>query len=799
MGALSDLRVIEIGDLVAGPFAARLLGDAGADVIKVEPPAGDESRRRGPFVEGTSALHLYLNANKRGVVVDLGQDSGMRALHLLLRDADALVVSLPAGELDRLGLRRDRLEALNPALIVTAITPFGLSGRHRERLGDDLIAVAAGGLAFATPGVPDKVADPDREPPLRANANVGDFVAGLLAANATLVAVAERSLSGRGSEVDVSRQEAVAMLMTWDIANASYGAPKGRTPDTAGVQPNAYLPCKDGHAAIVGFLEHHWHGLVKTIGDPEWAHSKVFATGAERARNWDALEPMLTEWTMQHTGAEIAALAQQNGVPCFPALSVGQMMQSDHVRARGYLRSEGLQGGLELPGFPVRMQATPWTVTRPAPTLGEHNAELLAKPLAGPRRRTSPTPAKTRASAGPLAGVRVLDFGQLIAVPFATQVLGWLGAEIVLVENARHLTNRVIPPFAEGVPGVNRAGGFNLLNGNKRSVTLDLRNPEGLALARELLSISDVVIENFAAGAADRLGVGYETARVLRPDIVYLSVAAFGRSGPLRDFTGFHSVVNLFSGLAAATGYPGGHPRIVGGFFPDFLAGSYCVLALLEALHHRANIGQGQHVEVSMTEALTTLIPEAVAEYSLTGREAERVGNRERGKAPHNVYRCKGDQQWIAISVAGEGQWRAFCEAAGHPEWAADPRFSTDATRWENQGALDELIGAWTKELDRDDTAAALQRMGAPSAPALGAFELLHDPHLIERGFVASVEHPEAGPRLMGTTGWMIDGTRTIELAPAPALGEHNRTVVTELLNRTAEEFERLERDGAFG
>ena len=796
MGALSDLRVIEIGNLVAGPFAARLLGDAGADVIKVEPPEGDDSRRRGPFVDGTSALHLYLNANKRGVVLDVEQDSGIQGLHGLLREADVLIVDLPARELDRLALRRERLKAINPALIVTAITPFGLSGRHREYLGDDLIAVAAGGLAYATPGVPDKVVDPEGEPPLRANANVGDFVAGLLAADATLVAVIGRSLSGAGSEVDVSRQEAVAMLMTWDVANASYGAPKSRTPETAGVQPNAYLPCKDGHAAIVGFLEHHWRGLAKTMGDPEWAQSEVFATAAERARNWDALERLLTAWTMEHTGAEIAALAQENGVPCFPALSVGQMMESDHVRARGYLRSEGLPGGLKLPGFPVRMQATPWATARPAPTLGEHNAEVLGKPIERSEHRAPLRRSKTPVPAGPLAGVRVLDFGQLIAVPFATQVLGWLGAEIILVENARHLTNRAIPPFAHGAPGVNRAGGFNLLNGNKRSVTLDLSKPEGLALARELLAISDIVVENFSAGTADKLGVGYEAARALRPDVVYLSVAAFGRSGPLRDFTGFHSVVNLFSGLAAATGYPGGHPRILGGFFPDFLSGSYCVLALLEALHHRANTGEGQQVEVSMTEALTTLIPEAVAEYSLSGREAERVGNRDKGKAPHNVYRCRGDQQWVAISVTGEGQWRALCEAVGHPEWTASPRFSVEATRWENQEALDEMIGAWTKGLERDEAAAALQRAGVPSASVLSSKELLYDPHLVERGFVASVEHPEVGPRLMGITGWMIDGARTIELAPAPLLGEHNRYVVAELLDRTAQELERLRRDG---
>ena len=317
----------------------------------------------------------------------------------------------------------------------------------------------------------------------------------------------------------------------------------------------------------------------------------------------------------------------------------------------------------------------------------------------------------------PLQGIRVADFGQVIAAPVTAQMLGWLGAEVILVETESRFTTRVWPPFADGEPGIDRSGGFNLVNNNKLSCSLDLRNPDALELAKEIISVSDVLVENYATGVMEHLGLGYEEVRRLRPDIVYMSLAAFGRTGAFKGLTGFHSVINLFSGLAGVTGYPGSHPRIMGGLIPDAFAGCYCVLAVLEALYHRSRTGQGQFVEVSMTEALTGMIPEAVMQYSLTGREQEKAGNRDGRKAPRNVFRCRGEEKWVAISVETDAHFRSLAQVCGNPRWADDPRFATAAARLENQDILESLVQEWTAGLEVESVVSALQAAGVPAAP----------------------------------------------------------------------------------
>ena len=382
--ALSALRVVDLGDMLAGPLCARLLGDAGADVIKVEPPAGDGSRRRGPFPDGkpdpgSSGLYMYLNANKRGLALDLDRPQGLRFFRDLVAQADVLVLGQSLASVERLRLRREHLKSLNPRLIVTIITPFGTSGPYRDYAGDDLVAVASGGLAYATPGIPDMVHDPETELPLRADTPISEYLAGIQAAIATMVAVMSRSLDGEGREVDVSHQEAVAMIMTWEVGHASYLAPKRREPVVFGAAPNAYLPCKDGYVVVVGWMRHHWQRLVEVMGNPDWAESEVFGDPAERARNWDALEPLLLEWTMAHSGEEIVQVTQAAGVPCFRAYTVGEMVESEQVKQREYLHSHLSSNGTEitLPGYPVRMGATPWQLRRSAPKLGEHTGEVL--------------------------------------------------------------------------------------------------------------------------------------------------------------------------------------------------------------------------------------------------------------------------------------------------------------------------------------------------------------------------------------------------------------------------------------
>ncbi|HIN05115.1 MAG TPA: CoA transferase [Dehalococcoidia bacterium] len=396
----------------------------------------------------------------------------------------------------------------------------------------------------------------------------------------------------------------------------------------------------------------------------------------------------------------------------------------------------------------------------------------------------------------PLKGIRVADFGQIVAMPFTAQILGWLGAEVILVETKHRLTTRAWPPFAEAEPGVNRSGGFNTINNTKLGCTLNLREPQGMELAKRLISISDIVAENYSTGTMERMGIGYQDMQRLRPDVIYLSLGAFGRTGPMKDLAGFHSVINLFSGLAAVTGHTGSHPRILGGIFPDPFSGCYCVLSILEALYHRANTGEGQYIEVAMTEALATLLPEAVMEYSLNGKEAERVGNKHKDKSPHDIFRCKGNQRWVAISVDGSSQWQTLCLVMEHPEWRQDPRFAGDDNRQKNQDQLNPLIEAWTLSKTPEEVAGLLQSAGVAATPVMDSDEVLADPHMIERGFVTQVEHQETGSRPMGTVSWAIDGERPSNFRPAPLLGEHNQYVFCNLLGLSEEEVNGLVESG---
>ena len=399
----------------------------------------------------------------------------------------------------------------------------------------------------------------------------------------------------------------------------------------------------------------------------------------------------------------------------------------------------------------------------------------------------------------PLQGIRVADFGQVIAAPVTAQMLGWLGAEVILVETESRFTTRVWPPFGDGVFGINNSGGFNLVNNNKLSCSLDLARQDALEVARNVIRISDVLVENYATGSMERLGLGYDEVRKLRPDIVYMSLGAFGRSGPFKDLTGFHSVINLFSGLAAVTGYPGAHPRIMGGLIPDAFSGCYCVLAVLEALYHRSRTGEGQFIEVSMTEALSGMIPEAIMEYSLTGQEQEKMGNRDGRQAPRNVFRCLGDEKWVAISVETDEQFRSLAAASGNASWAEDIRFATTEARLANQDVMESLLADWTSGLEVSEVVATLQSAGVPAAPVFDSAEVMADPHLRERGFVIPVEHPVAGARPVLSLPWAYDGLRGASPRPAPTFGEQNEWVLKELLSVPDDEYDRLHSSGAIG
>jgi len=396
----------------------------------------------------------------------------------------------------------------------------------------------------------------------------------------------------------------------------------------------------------------------------------------------------------------------------------------------------------------------------------------------------------------PLEGIRVVDLGQFIAMPFCTQWLAWMGAEVIVVESRRHLTSRSSPPFAAGRAGDPDASGyFNLLYGSKKSCTLDLSTAAGRALVKRLVAVSDVLVDNFSTGVVEKMGLGYETVRALKPDIVMLSCGAFGRAGPLRDAMGFHSAVNLFSGVADATGYVGGHGRILGGCLPDPLGGVYCVFAITAALWHRRRTGQGQYIDLAMYETMLPCIPEAIIDFTVNGRTPVRTGNRDRVKVPHGIYPCREPDTWIAISVGSDDEWRQLRAAAQHPDWARDPRFQDALGRHAAVDALEERLGAWTRTQDCAALVERLQAGGVAAGPVLRADQLLDDVQLTARGMVVQTEHPTAGRQRQLGLPWTMDTVGT-DYRTAPLLGAHTREILSGLLGVTDGEYAALEAAG---
>ncbi len=397
----------------------------------------------------------------------------------------------------------------------------------------------------------------------------------------------------------------------------------------------------------------------------------------------------------------------------------------------------------------------------------------------------------------PLEGIRVVDLGVSVVAPFITQWLAFMGAEVIVLESNKRAYNRTWPPFADAVPGINRAGTFNLLYGSKLSCTLDLSDHRGVELAREIILLSDVLVENLSYGSMDKLGLSYDDLLFSRPDLLILTISAFGRTGPMKSYVGYHSAVLLYSGLAAITGYEGDPPRILGSVYPDPLSGTFGTLALLEALYHRTNTGQGQHIDLAMHESMMNVMPGPIIDFTLNGRDSTRVGNRDQVKVPHNVYPCKEKDTWAAISVGSEEEWQTLCQVAGHSEWSTHPKFKDAASRQANTKELDALIGQWTAQHSAYHIMEELQYWGVSAGPSLDAKGILNDPHLNERGFIIETEHPEVGRRSTVGGPWQISDTPEQNYAQAPLIGQHTEYVLCELLGLSRSELERLTEEKA--
>lgn len=397
----------------------------------------------------------------------------------------------------------------------------------------------------------------------------------------------------------------------------------------------------------------------------------------------------------------------------------------------------------------------------------------------------------------PLEGIRITDFTWAWAGPYATMLLAFMGAEVIKIESRKRPDHARMRALATGPAdkGFDQSSIFNDINLNKMAITLDLTQPKAVALAKRLVGISDVVAENFRPGVMDKLGLGYDALKEVKPDIIMLSSSAMGAVGPERHYAGFAPTFAAHGGLAHLTGYPDARPVPLMGS-SDLRSAATSAFAILIALYYRAQTGQGQHIDLSSTETIAVLIGDALLDYTMNNRVRVRKGNRDEIMAPHNCYPCQGEDKWVSIAIATEEEWQGFCDALGNPPWTREEKFSDAYRRWQNQEDLDQLIGEWTINQTHYEVTERLQKAGVAAMPSFNGTELFQDPHLKERGFATEVTHPAIGKRIVVAPPWRFSTTPARISHSGPLLGEHNEYVLGDLLGMPKEEITKLEEEG---
>lgn len=808
MAPLAGLRVVELGQFVGAAYAARLLGDFGAEIIKIEAPGGGALRAHGPFagdnpdIDG-GGLHLVLDGGKRSIILDLDTDDDRGTAEKLIADADVFVSDWPLAVLRRLGLDSQSLAKRHPRLIAVGLSILGADGPQAMRPAYDIDAMAMSGIAHC-------IGLPGREPLALPYAQ-STYQQGVNGAAAAVLALLARGNGGPGQAIDIAAADVMAnylgtmalILVCHNTGRMDRSGP--RACGDAGTYPYVMLPCKDGLVQLIGRSRAEWEGLLAAMGNPPWAENPRYRDLRAMAAGYATeVDELVKPWLAARTRTELLDLAGKHGFTLAPVRTMDNVLATEQFRFRGYFGEidHPRLGKITVPGTPYRLSASPALPPRPAPMLGADSAAIRAQGFA------SPVPAPLRERTGtpeaPLAGIRVLDFGWVWSGPMVTAILTEFGADVIRVEHRGRLDlnrmlGRPIGMTKELRPGpsIEFTPLFHQTNHGKRGITLNSKDPRGVALVKRLAERCDVVLENMNPGAMDRAGLGYEALQAVNPGLIMVAMSAVGQSGPLRAMRAYAPIMGSFVGLESQIGYPGEAPIGSLNFgLGDPNAAMHTLLALLAALHHRERTGEGQFIDVSQCEALLSVLAEPLMDFVLNRRLSPPPGNTHPFMAPHGIFPAAGDDRWISIAVGSDAEWQSLRAIMGDPAWARAPDLSTAPGRVRDRAAIEAAIGAWTAQFGRDELVERLRAAHVAASPVLSAAEQWQHPHFKSRGIRQRVEHPLSGPEDLYSAPWRLSVSRPRINRSAPLLGQHNVDVLGGLLGMSTDEIDALTKAG---
>jgi crotonobetainyl-CoA:carnitine CoA-transferase CaiB-like acyl-CoA transferase len=797
MEGLEGVRVVEIADQVAGPYCGKLFVDAGAEVVKVESPAGDSLRRwsaTGADLRGEdSALFAFLNAGKRSVVggpTDTHVAALLAAADLVI-EAHGLETDAPR-RVDAARLRRE-----HPSLVVLSITPYGLSGPWAARPATEFTLQAEGGSI----GMRGAMGGGE---PFQAGGRIGEWAAGIYGAVAALPAVLRARATGQGEHVDLSLLETANLVYT-QFSETMNRLMNGSADDPAlaflapSVETPSIEPTADGWVGFCTNARQQFMDFLVLIERPDLQQDEMLAQVPGRMMRFAEWNEIVRGWTTPRTTEEIIERAATLRIPVAPVGNGETLPAHEQMIARRvFVRSA--DGRFVQPRRPYGIDDADPPAPGSVPRLGEHTA-------APGFSRTAAAHAVARADdALPLAGLRVLDLTAWWAGPSATHLLATFGAEVVHVESTGRLDGmRMVGGLmsASYERWWEVAPHFLHANSNKLGITLDLDTAAGRELLQQLVRRVDAVVENFTPRVLEHFGLSWERVQALNPNAVLMRMPAFGLSGPWRDHPGFAQTMEQFSGLAWTTGHVADQPRIPRGPC-DPLAGVHGAFALLVALARRMVSGRGHLVESTMVESALNVAAEQVVEWSAYGRLLGRDGNRSPLAAPQGLYPCAGGQPgmevWVAICVADDAQWHALRAALGNPAWATDAALATCAGRRAAHDVIDEHLCAWTRTHERSALVAELRLRGVLASEVADPCRLLQtNPQLRARGYFEAPEHPVVGRMPLPSWPFRFERVARWLRTPAPTLGRDNERVLSGILGLSQEEMRTLAADGVIG
>jgi len=782
---------------VSGQLCGRVLADLGMEVIKIEPPGGDPVRNLPPFIQSVNGKQLsttfaHLNAGKASKVLDLGKETDRAAFRQLVANADVVLESFQPGELDSKGLGYKNLAAINPGIVMASITGFGQTGPKKNLACNDLVVLAQSGFLYIS-------GDPSL-PPVRPPETQAYYFASVFSAAGVLAALYRRERTGQGDHVDASMQETLATQEHIIRLYANENQISKRAGSQHGsVAPAKIFPCRDGFVYLYVTRQHWklflsvWKDHAPVFDAPDWLNNLYRRAHADELNL--AVEAFLSKFTI----AEITELLQSKGIPCVPVNTPLGFANDEHVQSRGFMAPVDHSGfgSAKQPAMPFVVDGARVPIGS-VPLLDSWRSSSYISPVAGERRegadsvRTGwdsgkkPIPTEKSDSApsggnGPLDGIRIVSFDHVLAGPYGTTILAELGADVIKVESSKG----GMDPFRFFGTGEdpNVSPRFLEFNRNKRSFTVNLKHPKGKGVLHDLVAKADAVLDNYSVDVVERIGLGYDDLRRVKPDIINLRMPGLGTTGPKRHFSTVGVNITAFTGLTYLWNHPGVTNPPIGSqtVFPDYISGVLCAIIIISGVLYRDRQKKGAFIDLAQSEATAFMIGASLMEAAASGKDPQPIGNASPSAAPHDCYPCKGEDRWCVIAAENEQQWALFAKIIGGGV-GQDARFKTMGDRLKNRDELNSIISRWTQDKDAFEVMDRLQQPGVPCGVVQTGEDLVNDPQLKERGFVVAVENPRLGRVVLPNFPLQFTNAKLTRRWEFPVLGRDTEAVLRDVV-----------------